>query len=87
MGMVSCILNASKAGKETAMSRTIIDIQDDLLKKAQKLTGISKKVEIVNYALKRLLEQKEIERFLELRGRVKWEGDLEDMRKDRRGSR
>jgi Arc/MetJ family transcription regulator len=69
------------------MSRTIIDIQDDLLKKAQKLTGISKKVEIVNYALKRLLEQKEIERFLELRGRVKWEGDLEDMRKDRRGSR
>ena len=69
------------------MSRTVIDIQDDLLKKAQKLTGISKKVEIVNYALKRLLEQKEIERFLELRGRVKWEGDLEDMRKDRRGSR
>jgi len=69
------------------MSRTVIDIQDDLLKKAQKLTGISKKVEIVNYALKRLLEQKEIEQFLELRGRVKWEGDLEDMRKDRRGSR
>jgi Arc/MetJ family transcription regulator len=69
------------------MTRTVIDIQDDLLKKAQKLTGISKKVEIVNYALKRLLEQKEIEQFLELRGRVKWEGDLEDMRKDRRGSR
>jgi Arc/MetJ family transcription regulator len=69
------------------MSRTVIDIQDDLLKRAQKLTGISKKVEIVNYALKRLLEQKEIERFLELRGRVKWEGDLAEMRKDRRGSR
>jgi Arc/MetJ family transcription regulator len=33
------------------MSRTIIDIQDDLLKKAQTLTGISKKVEIVNYAV------------------------------------
>jgi len=74
-------------GKERTMSRTVIDIQDDLLKKAQKLTGISKKVEIVNYALKRLLEQKELEHFLELRGRVKWEGDLEAMRKDRRGSR
>lgn len=69
------------------MSRTVIDIQDDLLKKAQKLTGISKKVEIVNYALRRLLEQKELEHFLELRGKVKWEGDLAEMRKDRRGSR
>jgi len=53
------------------MSRTIIDIQDDLLKKVQKATGITKKVEIVNYALKRLLEQKEMERVLELRGKVK----------------
>jgi len=69
------------------MSRTVIDIQDDLLRKAQKMTGINKKVEIVNYALKQLLEQKERERVLELRGKVKWEGDLEEMRKDRRGSR
>jgi Arc/MetJ family transcription regulator len=68
------------------MARTIIDIQDDLLRKAQKMTGINKKVEIVNYALKRLLEQKEIEQVLELRGKVKWDGNLEEMRKDRRGS-
>ena len=69
------------------MSRTVIDIQDDLLRKAQKMTGMSKKVEIVNYALKRLLEQEEIEKVLELRGKVKWEGSLREMRKDRRGSR
>jgi len=69
------------------MSRTVIDIQDDLLKKAQKLTGIRKKVEIVNYALKRLLEQKQMEQILELRGKVTWEGDLAAMRKDRLGSR
>ena len=69
------------------MSRTVIDIQDDLLRKAQKMTGISKKVEIVNYALRRLLEQKEFERVLELRGKVKWEGSLDEMRRDRRGSR
>ena len=72
--------------KEAVMSRTVIDIQDDLLRKAQKMTGISKKVEIVNYALKRLLEQKEFEKVLELRGKVKWEGNLDEMRKDRRGS-
>jgi Arc/MetJ family transcription regulator len=69
------------------MSRTVIDIQDDLLKKAQKITGISKKVALVNYALKRLLEQKEIEQVLELKGKVKWEGNLDEMRRDRRGSR
>jgi Arc/MetJ family transcription regulator len=69
------------------MSRTVIDIQDDLLRKAQKVTGISKKVEIVNYALKQLLEQKELEQMLDLRGKVKWEGNLEAMRRDRRGSR
>ena len=69
------------------MSRTVIDIQDDLLRKAQKVTGISKKVEIVNYALKQLLEQKELEQMLDLRGKVKWEGTLEAMRRDRRASR
>jgi Arc/MetJ family transcription regulator len=72
--------------RRLVMSRTVIDIQDDLLRKAQKITGISKKVEIVNYALKRLLEQKEFEKVLELRGKVKWEGNLDEMRKDRRGS-
>ncbi len=69
------------------MSRTTIDIQDDLLKKAQKATGITKKVEIVNYALRRLLERKEMERVLELRGKVKWDGTIEEMRRNRHASR
>jgi len=69
------------------MTRTIIDIQDDLLKKVQKVTGITKKVKIVNYALKRLLEQKEMERVLELQGKVRWDSNIEEMRMDRQGSR
>jgi Arc/MetJ family transcription regulator len=69
------------------MSRTVIDIENDVLKKAQRLTGIQKKVDIVNYALRKLVEQKEIEKILELRGKVKWEGNLEKMRADRSGSR
>lgn len=68
------------------MSRTVID-KNDLLKKAQRLTGMSKKVDVVNYALKRLVEQKAIERVLELKGKVRWEGDLEEMRRGRSGSR
>ncbi len=69
------------------MSRTVVDIEDKLLKKAQKLTGISKKVEIVNYAIRKLVEQIEIEKILDLKGKVKWEGDLEGMRKGRSGCR
>jgi Arc/MetJ family transcription regulator len=69
------------------MSRTVIDIENDVLKKAQKLTGIQKKVDIVNYALKKLVEQKEIEKILELKGKVKWEGDLKKLRAGRSGSR
>ncbi|GAB4535113.1 MAG: hypothetical protein Fur0020_02260 [Thermodesulfovibrionia bacterium] len=41
----------------------------------------------MNYALRRLVEQKEIEKILELKGKVKWEGNLEKMRADRSGSR
>ena len=65
------------------MARTVIDINEDLFSKAQALTGLKKKVELVNYALKKLVEQKEIEQILELKGKVAWEGDLEDMRRDR----
>jgi len=69
------------------MARTVIDIQDDLLREVQAITGIRKKVDVVNFALRRLLEQKELEQILALRGKVSWEGDLEAMRRDRRGPR
>ncbi|MFZ3064883.1 MAG: type II toxin-antitoxin system VapB family antitoxin [Nitrospirota bacterium] len=69
------------------MSRTVIDIENNVLKKAQRLTGIQKKVDIVNYALRKLVEQKEIEKILEIKGKVKWEGNLGKMRADRSGSR
>ena len=51
---------------------------------AKKLTHLSKKVEVVNYALAELVRQRERARILELRGTVKWEGDLDSMRSARR---
>lgn len=68
------------------MSRTVVDIDDRLMKKARRLTGMTKKVEIVNRALKLLVDQQEIEKLLELRGKVEWEGDLEEMRRGRNGA-
>ena len=65
------------------MSRTVIDLDDSLVTKAKKLTRLSKKVDVVNYALAELVRQKERTRILELRGKVKWEGNLEEMRSAR----
>lgn len=69
------------------MARTVIDIDEEAFAKAQRLTGLRKKVDVVNYALKKLVEQKEIEKILDLKGKVTWEGDLEELRRDRRGCR
>ena len=69
------------------MSRTVIDLRDDLIRKAQKITGLSKKVEIVNFALERLIQQQEIESVLDLKGAIHWEGNLKSMRRNRFGSR
>ena len=63
-----------------------MDINDEMLERARRLTGLKKKVDIVNYALEKLVEQREIEKILELAGKVEWKGDLEEMRGDRVGS-
>jgi Arc/MetJ family transcription regulator len=70
---------------EDIMARTVINLNDRLLRKAQRLTGLKKKVAVVNLALERLVRQKEIEKLLELPGSVEWEGDLREMRKNRLG--
>ena len=69
------------------MSRTVVDLQDGLVRKGLKLTGLTKKVELVNLALKQLIRQKEIEEVLSLRGTVSWSGDLRQMRGNRFGTR
>ncbi|GMV03081.1 MAG: hypothetical protein AMXMBFR52_27360 [Burkholderiales bacterium] len=63
--------------------RTNIVIDDDLMKRVLKLTGLKTKREAVELGLRTLLRlrrQQEIRRF---RGKLPWEGDLETMRIDR----
>ncbi len=67
------------------MARTVVNLNDRLLKKAQRLTGLKKKVDVVNLGLEHLVRQKEIEGLLELPGSVEWEGNLKEMRKNRLG--
>jgi len=61
--------------------RTNIVIDDDLMSEAKSVSGLSTKKEIVEKGLElliRLSKQREIRNW---RGKLKWEGDLDQMRK------
>jgi len=60
--------------------RTNIVIDDDLMEAALKASGYSTKKEAVEQGLKLLVLRSQQQEIRKLRGRVKWEGDLEEMR-------
>ncbi len=62
------------------MARTNIDLNDKIVKEAMKLTHIRTKKDLVNYALEALVKGLRRKKILELEGKVKWEGNLDDMR-------
>ena len=62
--------------------RTNIVIDDQLMDEALKASGLSTKREVVEEGLKALIKIKSQERIKAFRGKLKWEGDLDDMRTD-----
>jgi Arc/MetJ family transcription regulator len=64
------------------MNSTSIVINQDLLESATRITGLSSPVEVVEYALREILRQAQ-KGWLELEGKIQWEGDLEDWRQGR----
>jgi len=63
--------------------RTNILIDDKLIEKGFQYTGIRTKKELVDLALRELINRKERKRILRLKGRLLWEGNLEKMRSSR----
>ncbi|MCH8306674.1 MAG: type II toxin-antitoxin system VapB family antitoxin [Proteobacteria bacterium] len=63
--------------------RTNIVIDDDLMTRVLKLTGLRTKREAVDMGLKALLKLKKQESIRNFRGKLDWEGDLDDMRTDK----
>jgi len=63
--------------------RTNIDIDEDVLREAQRITGARTKRETVDVALRELVARERRLGLLELRGKVRWEGDLEVSRQGR----
>lgn len=59
------------------MARTNIEIDDRLVEKAMHLTGATTKREVVDLALRRLVEKGTLYRALRrLKGKLSWEGDI-----------
>jgi Arc/MetJ family transcription regulator len=60
--------------------RTNIDIDDEVLDEARRLTGLATKRETVDFALRELVARQRRLGVLKLAGRVHWEGDLTESR-------
>jgi len=60
--------------------RTNIVIDDDLMANALKMTGLRTKREAVELGLKTLIRLKQQEKIRQFRGKLVWQGDLEEMR-------
>lgn len=66
------------------MARTTIEIDDALVAAAMELTGARSKREVMEIALRRLVERGSLYRSIrELRGKLAWEGNVEAWRSSR----
>ena len=63
--------------------RTNIEIDDEVLREAQRLVGTRTKRATVYLALRELVARHRRIGVLDLRGRVHWEGDLAESRRGR----
>jgi Arc/MetJ family transcription regulator len=63
--------------------RTNIVINDSLINEALKLTNLKTKKAVVEEGLKLLVQLKKQEKIKSLRGQLKWDGNLEEMRLDK----
>ena len=63
--------------------RTNIVIDDELMADVLQLTGLKTKREAVELGLKTLVKLKKQEKIRQFRGKLPWQGDLDEMRTER----
>lgn len=65
------------------MSRTNIHLDDGLVQKGLKMTGLRTKRELVDLALRELVRKEDQKSILSLEGAIRWRGNLDEVRKGR----
>jgi Arc/MetJ family transcription regulator len=64
--------------------RTNVDIDDELMRQALRLTRLKTKRAVIEAGLRMLIRVKGQEKMLKLAGKVHWDGDLDEMRRQDR---
>ena len=65
------------------MGRTNVVLDDELVEACLEITGLETRRSLVDRALRELLRHERQKKLLELRGKVDWEGDLDEWRRGR----
>lgn len=60
--------------------RTNIELDVDLVKKAMEVTHIDTIREVVHHSLRELIRSNKRKELLNLKGKIEWEGNLNEMR-------
>ena len=63
------------------MKRTNVVLDDRLVENCMKVTGLKTQKALIDHALRELLRHENQTKILELKGKVKWEGDLDEWRR------
>jgi Arc/MetJ family transcription regulator len=79
---LSARLKRTKEGID--MARTNIELDDQLVEEGLRIFKCKTKKELIHLALRELLKTEKRKEILKLRGKLAWEGDLEEMRRSRR---
>ena len=81
------VARAARAQHTVCMKRTNVVLDTDLLEEATRLSGQKTWSATIHRALEEFVRRAKAGKILELRGSGLWEGDLADMRQDRRPRR
>ena len=65
------------------MTRTNVVLDDALVEKCQRVTGIQTRRSVIDHALRELLRHGNQKKILTLKGKVTWDGDLRSWRAGR----
>jgi len=65
------------------MGRTNVVLDSELVEKCLQATGIKTQRALIDHALQELLRRDRQKKVLELKGKIRWEGDLAEWRKGR----
>ena len=66
---------------DTVRTNIVLDV--NLVEAGLEATGLRTRRELVDFALRELLRHEQQKRLLALKGKVSWEGNLEEMRTGR----